>query len=402
MSALLVSLAWRDLWYDRFFLFCNVAVLIGVLVPLMVLYGTKNGITSALLADLANSPRALQIDTLGNRSFTTEQIAPVSGWPGVAFMAPRPRSAFDDVYVRRHGATRLSRATVLPSGLGDPNLPAGLDLGPAQAALSVQVAARLGASVGDEVQLTGNFEAGEREGNILIPVEVVTIVPSERIAGSAVLVPFDIVDAFEALYEGYTVERYGLSLGVPEANRNLAHEGVRVYAETLADAVALEARLGGHLDVATNGISEAYINQISFSRNLTRMLGITTALAAIGLGAALITRAYADVVRKRLSLASLSMLGLPPHALAMLPILQAGLTAVIGLAAAFPVFSLGAWLVQSAFGGMLPDGGTLVFLRVGEAGALIAAVMALSLLSAFVAARVATRLDPATVLRQSQ
>ncbi len=399
-GTLLFSLAWRDLWQDRFFLFCNIAVLVGILVPLMVLYGVKNGVTRALLEDLASSPTALQIDTLGNKSFTPEQLASIGEWPGVAFVAPRARSAFDAVWVRKAGGRRRDDATLTPSGLGDPNLPAGLDLGPDEVAVSHQVARRIGAVVGDSIELIGALEPGDRQGNLRVEVKIKTVVAPERIAGSAVLAPFALSDAFEALYEGYSVPKYGVMQGVPIETRRAAYEGVRIYAESLPDVVSLQARLGAHLEVAVRGISEAYLAQIAFSRNLTLVLALTGGLAAIGLGAALVTRAYADVMRKRLGLASLAMLGLPPMALAALPVIQAGFTAALGLAVAFPAFVVGALLVDYRFAYLVPGEGSLAFLYPSESIALIAVVMLLSVASAGLAARATTRLDPASVLRE--
>lgn len=399
-AGLLALLAWRDLWRDRFFLVCNIAVMVGALVPLMVLYGVKNGISQALLDDLAGSPTALQIDTLGNKSFTPEQFAPIADWPGVAFVAPRARSAFDSVWVRRKDGRRRDNATLTPSGLGDPNLPAGLDLGPRHVAISAQAAERIEAQAGDTLQLIGNLESGDRDGNLAIDVTLVAIVPPERISGSAVLAPFGLADAFEALYEGYSVPDHGLMTGVPIETRRPAYEGVRVYARSLPDVVSLQARLGAHLDVATRGISETYLNQIAFSRNLTLVLALSASLAAIGLAAALTTGAYADVMRKRIGLASLSMLGLPPAGLAALPVIQSAITAGLALCLAFPGFALGALVVELRFGDLVPGAGPLVFLTPAEALVLCVAVLTLSIASAAFAARTATRLDPASVLRE--
>ncbi len=399
-AGLLVLLAWRDLWRDRFFLVCNIAVMVGALVPLMVLYGVKNGISQALLDDLAGSPTALQIDTLGNKSFTPEQFAPIVDWPGVAFVAPRARSAFDSVWVRRKDGRRRDNATLTPSGFGDPNLPAGLDLGPREVAISAQAAERIEVQAGDTLQLFGNLESGDRDGNLAIDVTLVAIVPPERISGSAVLAPFGLADAFEALYEGYSVPDHGLMTGVPIETRRPAYEGVRVYARSLPDVVSLQARLGAHLDVATRGISETYLNQIAFSRNLTLVLALSASLAAIGLAAALTTGAYADVMRKRIGLASLSMLGLPPSGLAALPVIQSAITAGLALCLAFPGFALGALVVELRFGDLIPGAGPLVFLTLAEALVLCVAVLTLSIASAAFAARTATRFDPASVLRE--
>lgn len=397
---LVLRLAWRDLWHDRFFLICNVAVLVGVLVPLMVLYGVKNGVTQALLDDLLSNPSVLQIDTLGNNSFTAEQLEEIANWPEVAFAAPRARSAFDSVNLRRDGGRRIVSATLLPSGAGDPNLPPGLDLPLGTVALTEVAAGRLEAGIGDTLDIVGQIEAGQRPGNLRVQAQVVHIVPSSRIAGASVLGPFALVDGFEALYEGYAIPQFGLNEGLPAETRAPAFEGVRVFVRSLEDVVPLETRIGATLDVRTRGSSADIAALFGLSRNLNLVLAITATLAVVGLGAALVTGSYADVVRKRLGLASMSMLGLPGHDLALIPVLQALFTALLGLAVAFPLFWLGATTIDALFGQALPGQGRIAFLRPVEVLALVLGVLGLSMVAAAAAARSATRIDPASVLRE--
>ncbi|MFC3117680.1 hypothetical protein ACFOHS_02760 [Jhaorihella thermophila] len=92
---LIARLALRDLVRDRFFLICNVAVMVGVLVPLLVLFGVKNGVYSALIGEMLADPANLQIDTAGNATLTEADIAPLRDWPEIAFLTPKVRSQFD-------------------------------------------------------------------------------------------------------------------------------------------------------------------------------------------------------------------------------------------------------------------------------------------------------------------
>ena len=85
---LIVQLAWRDLLRDRFFLLCNVAVMVGILVPLLVLFGVKNGVYQALIGEMLANPANLQIDTAGNATLSEAEIAPLRDWPEIAFMTP--------------------------------------------------------------------------------------------------------------------------------------------------------------------------------------------------------------------------------------------------------------------------------------------------------------------------
>lgn len=100
---LLASLALKDLLRERMQLLCNVAVLAGVLVPLLVLLGVKNGVYDALIGRLLSDPAALQIDTSGNQSFRAEDAEEVRGWPEAGFVTLKTRSLFDFVNVREVG-----------------------------------------------------------------------------------------------------------------------------------------------------------------------------------------------------------------------------------------------------------------------------------------------------------
>ena len=86
---LIAELALRDLIRDRFFLFCNVAVMVGILVPLLVLFGVKNGVYSALIGDMLADPANLQIDTAGNATLGEAEIALLTRWIAVADSAQR-------------------------------------------------------------------------------------------------------------------------------------------------------------------------------------------------------------------------------------------------------------------------------------------------------------------------
>ncbi|MEM9967996.1 MAG: FtsX-like permease family protein [Pseudomonadota bacterium] len=394
-------LAWRDLMKDRFFLVCNIAVQVGILVPLMVMFGVKNGVTNALFSELLANPNVLQVDTIGNTSFSPEDFAALNEWPEVAFWAPRVRSAFDDVNVKRIGGRSLISVKLTPTGPGDPNLPADLPAPTGKLIfLSESAAARLDAKQGDRLEVFGQIQPGDRPGNLLIEVEVLGVIPASRIAGHALLAEFEIVDAFEALYEGYEVPQFGLTQGAPLDTRVVAYEGLRAYAKDITQVVGLETKLGAHLDVGTRG-SAAEIEALSrFSRNLELVLVITATLAALGLFAALVTGAFANVMRKKISLATLSMLGVSPRKLAFVPLLQGMITAIFGLMIAFPLFWLGATVLSALFQDALPGDGALAVLTIREGLGISMAVLVLTTLSMVLAARQAMRLDPAAVLRE--
>ena len=92
---LIAKLALKDLTFQKVHLICNVAVLAGVLVPLLVLFGVKNGVYDALIGQLLSNPRSLQIDTSGNTEFLAADADEVRGWAETGFVTLKTRSQFD-------------------------------------------------------------------------------------------------------------------------------------------------------------------------------------------------------------------------------------------------------------------------------------------------------------------
>ncbi|MFZ1726973.1 MAG: ABC transporter permease, partial [Albidovulum sp.] len=115
---LLFELSLRDLFRDWVHLLCNVAVMVGVIVPLLVLFGVRNGVYDALLGQLLNNPATLQIDTRGNNSFTAADAEELRGWPEAGFVTLKTRSLFDYVNVRETGGRGKREAIIAPSGTG--------------------------------------------------------------------------------------------------------------------------------------------------------------------------------------------------------------------------------------------------------------------------------------------
>lgn len=397
---LMLGLALRDLFRDRLFLLCNVAVMAGVLVPLLVLFGVKNGVYQALIGQMLSNPATLQIDTQGNASLTEDRIAPLRGWPEVAFLTPRTRSQFDYIFVLpgEGGPGRMREALLVPSGRGDPNLPAGLDLGEMDIALSPLLAKQLGVQPGDQVRLV--TQAENRPRQLVLPVTLRHILPETTASGRTVLAPLALLDMVEAFYDAYALPDWGITDGRPLEARQPIYEGLRVYARRLEDLAPLQERIEAEIGVATSARTREVTALLGLGRNLDLALGLTTVLAGLGLVAALIFGFWSDGLRKRSTLATLAMLGLPAHHLALFPLVQASVTALLGLGLSFGLYAAGAGAAGRLFGAGLPPGARIAIIAPVEAGAICAAVLLLVLLAAGASAWSALRSDPARVLRE--
>lgn len=399
---LTTSLAMRDLLRDRLFLLCNVAVLAGVLVPLLILLGVKNGVYEALIGELLRNPATLQIDTQGNADLSEVEIGPLRDWPDVAFLTPRTRSQFDYVNLYAPGGTgaTLREALLLPTGAGDPNLPPGLVLSETEIALSPLLAKQMALSQGDSIEMI--TQAENRPKQLRLSVKVRHILPETTAAGRTVLAPYALLDQVEAFYDAYALPEYGITEGRPLSERQARYEGLRVYARSLEGLGPLQERLEAQLGIATSAKTREVAAVLGLGRNLDLALGLTSALAASGLAGALIFGFWSDAMRKRGTLAALAMIGMSPWRLAMLPVIQALVTAILGLLLSFALYAAGAALAERLFAGGLQGGAAVTRLELGQAAAICAAVLGLVLLASMASAWSALRVDPARVLRGGQ
>lgn len=395
---LIASLAIRDLLRDRFFLLCNTAIVVGVLVPLLLLFGVKNGVYTALLGELLNDPASRQIDTAGNTTFTAQDVAPIRDWPEVAFVTPKVRSQFDYVNVRATEGRRVAAALVVPSGTGDPTLPAETALTPESLAISAALARQLDLGPGDALQLI--TQAEDRPRQLVLEARVGVVLPEQALSGRAVLAPFEVLDLIEAFYDAYALPEYGITQGKPLEARVARYGGVRVYAKGLEDLAPLQARIEDHLGVATLARTAEVEGLLGLGRNLTLALGLTAGLAAVGLGAALGFAFWSDVARKRGVLASIALVGVSGRRLMVFPMVQAAVTGVLGLLISWAGYLVAGRIAQRLFGGGLPDGAALTLITPGQAVGISAAVLLLLLCVSAIAGWAVQRIDPATVLRE--
>lgn len=395
---LIATLAWRDLIRDRFFLFCNTAVMVGILVPLLVLFGVKNGVYTALIGEMLADPVNLQIDTQGNASFSQADLAPLKEWPEIAFMTPKVRGQFDYMNVREKGGRRMRAALIIPSGQGDPTLPQGTVLEGQDVAVSAQLASQLELAVGAELQLISQAE--DRPRQLVLPARVAVVLPESASAGRAILAPFATLDLIEAFYDAYSLPEYGITGTRDLSERVVSFEGVRVYAHRLEDLAALQSRLETQLGIGTSARTRDVESLLGLGRKLNLALGLTAVLAALGLGAALILGFWSDVARKKVVLAGMSLIGVPSRKLALFPVIQALITAALGLILSFALYMVAGQGAAMLFGQGLPDGARLAVITAPQALAICVAVLALVLGAAGFAAWSAQRLDPASVLRE--
>lgn len=392
-------LALRDLAHERLHLICNVAVIVGVIVPLMVLFGVKNGVYETLLGRLLANPAILQIDTAGNNAFTEEDAAEVRSWPETGFVTLKTRSLFDYVNVGPVGGRGIRDALLIPSGAGDPTLPDGLDLGRTGVAVSAALAEQLDLGAGAEIRLF--TQADGRPRQLAIPARVLAVLPADRLSGRAVLADIATLDLVEAFYEEYALPEHGIEHGRPLAQRVPSFEGLRAYATDLDALRGLQNRMESRFGVGTSAHTREVESVLALGRNLDLALLLATSIAAVGLGATLLFGFWGEVARKRRTIATLALIGLSDRQMRLFPVIQSLVTAVLALVLAFGFFWIGGAIAQAMFAGSIDGGQRIVRLSGANAVAIVSAVTFLVTVSSLLAARSAQRIDPAIVLREA-
>lgn len=395
---LLIDLALRDLWRQRVHLICNVAILAGVLVPLMVIFGVKNGVYDALIGQLLNDPATLRIETTGNSHFSSEDVDEVRTWPETGYATAKTRSVFDFVNVRREGAVAKRDAVLVPSGTGDPTLPNDLTLNSGDAVLSANLARQLDIAAGDTVQIF--TQASERKRQLMLPLNVIAVLPDARLSGRSILADITVLDLVEAFYDEYALPEHGITEGRDLSERVSEFEGMRVFASDLTLLANLQSRLETRFGIQTEARTGEVSGILSLGRNLNVALLLTAGVASLGLSAALIFGFWGEVARKRQTLAALALLGIGPERLWMFPVVQALVSGAAGLLVSFVLFFIAGGLAETLFDSALTREGGLVVLTLGQASVIIAATLLFVTAASFFAARSASRVDPADVLRE--
>jgi putative ABC transport system permease protein len=261
------------------------------------------------------------------------------------------------------------------------------------------LARELGITSGTRIDMV--TQAPERARQLLLRVNVVGIVPEDRLSGRAVLAPLEKLDLIEAFYDEYALPDYGIVEGRPIAERVARFEGLRVYAVRLEDLAPLQTRIEQRFGVATEAATARVSSVLGLGRNLGLALALTAAIASVGLAAALVFGFWAEVARKRHAIASLALLGMDHRQIALFPVVQALTTAMLGLAASFLLFALAARLAEHLFDTGLTAEGGLVVIDAGQALAVVFGVLGFVAATSLAAAWSAQRTDPAIILRDA-
>lgn len=395
----LVRLALADLWNEKVHLACTVAMIMGVVVPLAILLGVKTGVFTALMDNLRSDREMLRVSIPGDHRFSEADAAEVRGWKEAGFVVVNTRAIARRLNVKREGGQRIRGVGLVPSMTGDPVLPPGSAPLGRSVVVSAGLAEQLSLAAGDRlVAVIGRGDpVAER---LSITLDVLTVLPRASLDGETLLMDPATMDRIEAFYDGYALPEWGLENGRALNARIVSYESLRIYARDLTDVAALEARLRARFDIAASSRAAQVAGVLKLGRNLDLALSLVSAAALGGLFAALLSSFWAVVQRKRLMLAMLGLVGVPPLGLALVPVVQAAATALIGAVASLLLLGVFAVAAEVLFEGALPPGAQVIQLDAATLTWVVLGIVTLSVAAAFLAASAAARLDPAIVIRE--
>ncbi|MGG7567333.1 hypothetical protein ACQ5SO_14375 [Rhodovulum sp. DZ06] len=395
---LALRLALRDMAREPAHVLGVVALIAGVLAPLMLLFAIKAGVMGAVVDALRADPNMRRIAITGNHAFTQEDLARLRGWPEIAFIAPQERSLARRLEARPPEARAYERAGLMGTEPGDPLLPEGLEIGPGQVALSPALARKWGVGPGARIELRA-ARGSPPTARMRLEAEVVHVLAPGRVGGDVLVVPTGFVHEVEAFYDGHALPAYGAPDGPPLEGRVTRYENFRIYARSIEDVGPLALRLSDELGVTVQSREGEIAPLLGLEKDVGTALGVLAVCAGLGLACALASLFWSNVERKQGALAFLALIGLGPRALALFTLAQACAYALAGWLAASAIVAGGSAALEAVFAGRAGGSGPIapldpaVFLGVG------AGVLAVALVAAAAAARRAAATDPAIAVR---
>ena len=396
-------LALADLLHDRLVSFCQVALLVALFSPLLLLFSLKYGIVTTLLDELSGNPATLQVKPIGAYHFGPDFFAALRARPDVRFVIPETRPIATQIYLSREpGAEAVPPSAdvqMIATGPGDP-LGEGHALADAEGGISLSAAAARKLGVGLGAKLLGRVErtrAGQTEV-ASIALHVISVLP-ERL--------HPLISAFVDLSLLVASERYRDDFAVPlfrtEGDRPWQEmtefASFRLYATKLQDVSPLAAYLRGR-DVEVTTAADQIEGVLALDRNLTILFSAVTAFAGLGFIGAIAASMVSSVERKRRSMAVLSLIGLSRGSIIAFPLLQAAMIAIVGIAIGSLLVLAGMAAINAYFLPVLHQGELAARLRPEHLAVAALAALLLVGLPAMAAAWRASRVEPSEALRE--
>ena len=394
-----LRLASRDYAHEWQMSGCFILALAAVLGPMLVLFGLKFGIIGNMLDELIQNPENREIRPVGSSRFDQDWFETMQRRSDVVFIVPRTRSIAATIELNSEQSNRIVRAELIPSGTGDPLLPADapLPVGTRSVVLSRQAADKLNVSIGDEIggSVTRRYEG--RKQRVHLPLKVASIAPRAAFARDGAFADVQLVVAIEDYRDGRAVPALEWS-GMP-ADKARTYPGFRLYAESIYDVADLSTDLSNQgIDIRTKAADIDLVMRMD--RNLSAIYWAIALIGLVGFSLSLGASLWANVDRKRRDLSVLRLVGFRTGDIVWFPVTQAFYTAVLGWLMAVGIFLGAAYVINDMLGDQLSSGQEVCVLLPIHYALALGLTVGAAVLAAALAGWRSARIEPSDGLRE--
>ena len=338
----ILSLALRDLWFEKLLSLCTVAAVAAVLAPLLLLFSLRTGVLSELERQLTENPAHLEIIMGANYRLDSAFIEDLKRDPATGFVVPLTRSLNVTCDLRSSKAVVRS-AMAVPTAEGDPLLKAAgfEDLGKEQALyVSAALAEKLKVSAGESLTLYvsrtrgGQIENGRAYFTVkgVLPTALLAqdrfLIPFESVvAQDRFLIPFESVVAMEDFRDGYEPLPFSDGSYLNSARTTFAK--VRLYAKDIYSVEPLVTRLQKDYRIISSLSEIEDVKAVTYVLNL--IFEVVAAVTVTGGLLTLMGLMLSSLMRKVKSFALLRLMGVTGLKLHALVLCENLLLALTGL-----------------------------------------------------------------------
>lgn len=390
---LALRLALAELRHARGQTACLVIGLAALLLPMLILFGIKNGVIADRTAALLRDPEALRIMIGRTDNYPATLIRALEQDPDVRFVAPHPiQLAVIADFAGREGSQVVSNVTLLSTGATDPYLPAGVaPPEPGQVILSSPLAGALGVGPGQGVDALLRPNDHSPDGGVL-GFEVIGLIAPEIWGRMGALLHPDDLFLIQDWTHG---DIPGSDLNAARGNviTRDSYPSMRLYAADADGAARLMGRLAAE-GVPTSGTPEK-ARDLIFLRDALQAGFLTVAIVGlIGVTATFAANLWTAVIRNRRPISLLRLGGLSRGGAVMIPVTQALVVGATGWLLAVLLYGAMTGLLNHILGASFGVEQNLARLGATELLASGAATLAVSVAASVWAAATITAISP--------
>lgn len=397
----IIRLAAQDLWHDRLVTLCMIATLVAVIAPLLLLFGLKHGVVSAMQNELMRDPRNLEIRMLSSGSYDQAWVDQLASRPDAGFAVGMTRSLNTQADFIHTSTKFLENVEVLPTASGDP-LMGGLDLQTLTAAevvFSAQAAQRLDVKPGDTLRMRIARRLNGVDQRAVVDLAVRGVLPGRAYERPAAFVQPALLRDMEWYRDGYAVGSMGATDGQPLEAARVRFSRARLYAKDLDAVESLEKSLIDRRIETSSRLADIR-NAKAINHLLTTVFSVISITAVAGCVAALAGAFLANVRRKRRDIATLRLLGLRGGEIAGLLAAQATALTVVAMGAGLGIYFMGSAAFNNLLGGVRSSGQFASQITPLHGGLAFILALGVALLASMIGAANAKRIQPAESLRE--